>query len=90
MNLSFSVHKLEKFSSNPGKVNFEGLVHLLNYIRDNMTLGLKYYADKNDAPLSQLLRQAIINTENQLMDFYDSSWQYCPNTGRSTGAYIIF
>ena len=24
------------------------------------------------------------------MDFSGSSWQYCPDTGRSTGAYIIF
>ena len=24
------------------------------------------------------------------MDFYDSIWQDCPDTGRSTGAYIIF
>ena len=24
------------------------------------------------------------------MAFSDSIWQYCPETGRSTGAYIIF
>ena len=24
------------------------------------------------------------------MDFSDFSWQDCPDTGRSTGAYIIF
>ena len=24
------------------------------------------------------------------MDFYDSSWQDCPDTGRSTGEYIVF
>ena len=24
------------------------------------------------------------------MDFSDSSWQDCPDTGRITGAYIIF
>ena len=38
VDLSFAVHKLAKFSSNTGKVNFEGLVHLLRYIRDNATL----------------------------------------------------
>ena len=90
MYLSFAVHKLANFSSNPGKVNFEGLVHLLRYIRDNKTLGLKYYADMKDAPLSDLLRQAIIKTENQLVAFSDSSWRYCPDNGRSTGSYIIF
>ena len=90
MNFSFAVHKLAIFSSKPGKVYFEGLVHLLRYIRDNNTLFLKYYADINDSPESYLLRQVIINTENQLMAFSDSSFQYFPDTGRSIGAYIIF
>ena len=49
VDLSFAVHKLAKFSANPGKVHFEGLVHLLRYIRYNKTLGLKYYADLNYA-----------------------------------------
>ena len=69
MDLSFAVHKLERFSSNPGTVHFEGLVHLMRYIRDNKTLVLKYYADTNDAPVSDLLIQASIKTENHLMDF---------------------
>ena len=84
MDLSFAVHKLAKFSANPGKVHFEGLVHLLRYIKDNKTLGLKYYADLNDAPVTDLLRQSNIKTNNNLMDFSDSSWQDCPDTGRST------
>ena len=78
MDLSFAIHKLEKISSNPGKLHFEGLLHLLRYIRDNKTLGLKYYADMNDAPVSDLLRQASIKTENQLRALYDSSWQDFP------------
>ena len=56
VDLSFTVHKLAKFSANPGKVHFEGFVHLLRYIRDNKTLGLKYYAYMNAAPVSNLLR----------------------------------
>ena len=60
--LSFSVHKLANFSSNPGKLHFEGLVHLLRYIRDNKTLGLNYYDDMKDAPLSDLLRESSIET----------------------------
>ena len=90
VDLSFAVHKLEKFSSKPGKVHFEGLVHLLRYIRYNKTLGLKYYSDVNDATVTGLLRQASIKTENHLMDFSDFSWQDCPDTGRITRAYIIF
>ena len=73
MDFSFAIHKLEKFSANPGKVNFEGLINIFRYIRDNKTLGLKYYADMNDAPVTDMLRQAIIKTKNHLMDFSDSS-----------------
>ena len=62
VDFSFSVHRLAKFSSNPGKVNFEGLVHPLRYIRNNKTLVLKYYTDMNDAPVSDLLIQANIKT----------------------------
>ena len=90
MDLSFAVHKLADFSANPGKVNFEVLVHILRYIRENKTLGLKYNADVNDAPVTDLLRQASIKTENHLMDFSGSSWKDCTYTGRRTGAYMIF
>ena len=90
MGLSFAVQKLEKFSANPGKVHFDGLIHLLRYIRDNKTLGLKYYAGLNDAPVTDLFRQANIKTKNHLMAFSDSSWQDFPDTGRITVSYIIF
>ena len=90
VDLSFSVHKLANFSAKPGKVHFEGLVYLLRYVVDNKTLGLKYYADMNDSPVTGLLIQASIKTDNHLMDFSDSIWKDCPDTGRSTGAYILF
>ena len=90
MEFSFSVHKLANFSSNPGKVSFEGLVHLLSYISDYKTLGLNHYDDMNNAPVSDLLRQASIKTDKYLMDFSDSSWKYFSDTGISKVAYIIF
>ena len=52
-------------------------------------MGLKYYADMNDAPVTDLLRQASIKTENQLMDFSDSSCLDFPDTGIIIWAYII-
>ena len=79
----------QSFKSNPGKVHFEVLVHLLSYISYNKTLCLKYYADMKYALLSDLLRHASIEAYNLFMDFSGFSWQYCPDTGRSTGAYII-
>ena len=53
--LCFAVHKLAIFSSNPIKIHFEDLVHLLRYIRHNNKLVLKYYTKIDDAPLSNLL-----------------------------------
>ena len=55
VDLIFVLHKLKKFPSNPGKLNYEGLVHLLRYIRDSKTLYWKYYNNMKDAPLSDLL-----------------------------------
>ena len=49
-------------------------------------MGLNYYANINDAPVSELLIQVNIKTENQLMAFSGSSWQDCPDIGKSTGA----
>ena len=40
--------------------------------------------------MSDLFIQANIKTDNQFMAFYDYSYQYFPDTGRSTRAYIIF
>ena len=62
--LCFEVHNIENVSSNPGKVHLEGLVCLLRYIRDNKNLGYIYYSKIEDAPLSDLLRQDRINTDN--------------------------
>ena len=56
---------------------------------DNKLLGLRYYAKIKDAS-NELLRQAIMNTEKQLMVFSDYRWQKCSYTGISTGAYIVF
>ena len=56
----------------------------------NKTLGLKYYAYLNDAPVTDLLRQANIKTKNHLMTFSYSSWQDCTDIGISAGEYIIF
>ena len=85
-----TVYNLAQFSSSPGNVNFEGLVHLLRYIGNNKTLGFIYCSDMKDAPLYDLLRKSGINTKNQLMVFSDYSWQDFTDTGRSRREFIIF
>ena len=73
MDLCFAVHKLLYLSYNHGRVHFEGLVKLLQYFRDNKKLVSKYYSQIEDETISDLLRQASIKSENQLMVLYDSS-----------------
>ena len=67
--LCLAVNKFIKFLSNIGNVHFEGLLHLLRYIWDNNSLGLRYYSQIEDAPLSELFIHSIIHTDNQLMMF---------------------
>ena len=90
VDLCFAVHKLENISSNTGRAHFEGFVHLLRFIRDNKNLGLGYYSKIEYALISKLLVQASINNYKKLMVLSDYSWHGCPDTGRSTGAYIVF
>ena len=90
MDLCFSLHKLERFSSNPGKLHFGSLVYLFRYISYNSNLGLIYYARIKYAPLSDLLIQAIIKIDKKWMVFYDPNWQNYPYTDTSTGEYIVF
>ena len=53
-------------------------------------MGLNYYSKMKDAPLSDLLRQAITKTENKLMVFSEFILKDCLDTVKYTGAYIIF
>ena len=43
-----------------------------------------------DAPFPDLLIQAYIHNENQLVALSDSSWEDFTDIGRITGSYIIF
>ena len=51
---------------------------------------MRYYAKIEDTHLSNLLITSRIITDNQLVVLSGSIWQYCQDTGRSTGAYIVF
>ena len=89
VDLCFALNNLATFSSNTGELHFEDLANLLIYIRVNKTLGLRNYDNTEDAPIYGLLVQDIIKADNQLMLFSDSICQECPDTGSSTGEYIV-
>ena len=66
------------------------MVHLLIYSRDNKNLVLRYYDKIEDAPIYDLLRQDIINTDKKWMVLSESRWQDYQDTSRSTGSYTVF
>ena len=86
----FAIMKLAKFMKKPGRVHFEALIHLLWYLRDNRRFGLKYYRYIQDSPIYGLLSQHGISSTLNIFGMHDSSWQDCPDTGRSTGAFLNF
>jgi hypothetical protein len=89
--LQFTIRKLAKFMQFPGRVHFKALIHTLHHVRCYHNNGLTYYHKIKDAPISQhLFLQNIIPDQSAFYAFSDSSWQDCPDTGRSTGGYYIF
>jgi hypothetical protein len=87
--LTFAVSKLAKFMRLPGKKHFEAIAHLLHYLREKSQLGLKYYSDLARAPLQRILTESRVEATRNLVTFSDSSWQDCPDTGRSTACYTV-
>ena len=74
----------------PGKVHFQAVIHLLFYLRDNYNLGIKYYSKLRDSPVTKILSENGLDRNQTLIGFHDSSWQDCPDTGRSTGCHLLF
>ena len=64
------------------------LIYLLS-TRVDLRFAVHKLAKFSANPVTDLLRQTNIKTKNHLMAFSYSSWQDCPDTGRSTGLYII-
>ena len=88
--INYAVRKLAKFMSNPGKIHFEYMNHLLHHLRCHRLTGIKYYHRIEDAPIYRTLQATGYNKYLELFTFIDSSWQDCPDTSKSTGAYIVY
>ena len=57
---------------------------------ENKNLSLMYYAKIDDENLSDLFIQDIIYIKRHLLVCSNYSYQDCPDTGISTGSYIVF
>jgi hypothetical protein len=88
--LQFSVRKLAKHMRLPGRTHFQTLMHTLHHVRCHHLVGITFYSDVMDAPVSRLMFEYGVDPTVPLVTYSDSSWQDCPDTGRSTGGYLIF
>jgi hypothetical protein len=74
----------------PGRQHFHLLQHVLHHVQCYHQVGVTFYSDLLDAPLSKLIFQYGIDPTTEVIAFIDSSRQDCPDTSRSTGGYKIF
>ena len=94
----YAVTKLAKFVNDPGTKHFAALVWLLQYLKGNNNIALIYYHDYSHSPVFKLYKMEVAETEKAKWEngeipttitFTDSSWQDCPDTGKSTCSYVI-
>ena len=92
--LQYGIRKLARFNAMPGKPHYKALIHLMHHIRTHRTkFGLKFYSPDDTPPVYTLLRQLYPKFDPSSVPFLlftDSSWQDCPDTSRSTGAYVLY
>ena len=92
--LQYGIRKLARFNAMPGKPHYKALIHLMHHIRTHRTdFGLKFYSPDDVPLIYTLVRQLYPKFDPSNIPFLlftDSSWQDCPDTSRSTGAYVLY
>jgi hypothetical protein len=79
--LQFAVRKLAKFMQLPGCKHFQAISHTLHHVHCHHQMGVTFYSDLSNAPLSNILSEVGIDPNTELVAATDSSWQDCPDTG---------
>ena len=91
--INYAVTKLSKFVGNPGLKHYECLAHLSRYLRKHPNFALRFYHKYEDSPIFEDIKKIkfgeTYKTIPLTLTYYDSSWQDCPDTGRSTGSFLI-
>ena len=92
--LHFAIRKLAWFNSLPGKKHYKALIRLLHHIwTHKLDYGIKFYPLESNPPIYDLIRRNQPEFDFEafpVIIFCDSSWQDCPDTSRSTGAYYVY
>ena len=87
--LLWAVGKLSKACSNPSMVDYAAAFWTLGYLRKYHDWGIKIYADPEQSWFYKICKNNKI-TPTSLGAMSDSSFQDCPDTGRSTSGYKLF
>ena len=82
-------NKLAKSCTDPGLKDFEALLHVFGYLRCFPDYALKFDANVSESPVHQICQKYKIETSS-IIGFSDTSWQDCPDTGRSTSGFKVF
>ena len=82
-------NKLAKSCTNPGMKDFEALLHVFGYLRKHSDYSIKLYSNVKDSPAWHICDKYKIEPTD-IIGFSDSSWQDCPDTGRSTCGFKVF
>jgi hypothetical protein len=91
--LKHSIRKLARFTQYPGRTHFNLLLHLLRHLQcHRLRGGIKFYSVITKAPLHQHLTTTGNSkfADYPIVVFSDASFQDCPDSGRSTGGFLIF
>jgi hypothetical protein len=91
--LNYGIRKLARFMQYPGRNHFKTLQHLLRHLQCyRLQGGIKFYSDATKSPLYRHLCTTgnAKHAQYPIIVFSDSSFQDCPDSGRSTGGYLIF
>ena len=83
IDIAFAVSELSRFVANPGKVHLEAAKRVFRYLKKTMHLGLVYQSPKTSLPN---LPDVPPNT---LWGYVDSDWAGCPDSRKSTSAYVF-
>jgi hypothetical protein len=64
----YTVNKLAKITKRPGKKHFDALNHVLQYLRDNMFLGIRFYHNILVAPITKMLTSEKLLQNHPFLD----------------------
>ncbi len=87
--VTFAVSKSAKFSKRPGKPHFEAMLHVVRYLCNNSFIGIMFYSNMMEAPITRMLIAENIQQDHPFFTFSDSLCNDDVDSGRSIGCLVV-